>query len=146
LVCSVAALGLRVTRRVNYRALNDIELSASNTSAHVAVKNRSKGRSRVTKGSQFLPLAGGRSTSARRFRDLYEQIAADLGGLDHLSEGQKQLIFMAPPATARLLQRLGLSRLAKDVSSVDRGLDVIMERVNKLNEDEAPLREDGADG
>jgi hypothetical protein len=48
-------------------------------------------RSRVSNGSKLLPLADGRSVTARRFRDLYEGIRADLGGQDVLSEGQKQL-------------------------------------------------------
>ena len=48
-------------------------------------------RSRVTNGSKLLPLADGRSVTARRFRDLFEDICADLGGVDILSEGQKQL-------------------------------------------------------
>jgi hypothetical protein len=48
-------------------------------------------RSRVTNGSTLLPLADGRSVTARRFRDLYEDICCDLGGTDLLSEGQKQL-------------------------------------------------------
>jgi hypothetical protein len=61
---------------------------------------RGKGRSRVTNGSKLLPLADGRSVTARRFRDLYEDIAADLGGLDQLSEGQKQLIRRAAMLSA----------------------------------------------
>src|SRR5215470_17734055 len=48
-------------------------------------------RSRVTNGSKLLPLADGRSVTARRFRDLFEEICGDLGGVDLLSEGQKQL-------------------------------------------------------
>jgi hypothetical protein len=38
--------------------------------------------------------------TARRFRDLYEDIAADLGGLDQLSEGQRQLIRRAAMLSA----------------------------------------------
>ena len=37
---------------------------------------------------------------ARRFRDLYQDIAADLGGLDLLSEGRKQLIRRAAMLSA----------------------------------------------
>jgi hypothetical protein len=48
-------------------------------------------RSRVTNGSKLLPLADGRSVTARRFRDVFEDICSDLGGFDFLSEGQKQL-------------------------------------------------------
>ena len=58
------------------------------------------GRSRVTNGSKLLPLSDGRSATARRFRDLYEDIAADLGGKDHLSEGQRQLVRRAAMLSA----------------------------------------------
>jgi len=54
----------------------------------------------VSNGSKLLPLADGRSVTARRFRDLYEDIAVDLGGLDQLSEGQKQLIRRAAMLSA----------------------------------------------
>ena len=47
-------------------------------------------RSRVSNGNKLLPLSDGRSVTARRFRDLYEDISSDLGGLAHLSEGQKR--------------------------------------------------------
>jgi hypothetical protein len=109
------------------------------------VRGKSKGRSRVTNGSKLLPLSDGRSATARRFRDLYEDIAADLGGLDHLSEGQKQLIRRAAMLSAeserlealsargeagfdidlygmlcdrlgRLFGRLGLERVARPVN------------------------------
>ena len=87
-------------------------------------------------------------TAARKrragFRDLVETIGNDLGGADHLSEGQKQLIrraatlsIMAEAMEAdavrnlafdgeaygvlcdrlgRCLQRLGLERVARDVT------------------------------
>ncbi len=102
------------------------------------------GRSRVTNGSKLLPLADGRSVTARRFRDLVDDISADLGGVALLSEGQKQLIRRAAMLSAecermeaeavrgapgfdidvygmlcdrlgRLFQRLGLKRVAKKV-------------------------------
>ncbi len=57
-------------------------------------------RSRVANGSKLLPLTDGRSATARRFRDLYQDIAADLGGLDLFSEGQKQLIRRAAMLSA----------------------------------------------
>jgi hypothetical protein len=61
---------------------------------------RGKGRSRVTNGSKLLPLSDGRSATARRFRDLYEDISADLGGVAMLSEGQRQLIRRAAMLSA----------------------------------------------
>jgi hypothetical protein len=61
---------------------------------------RGKGRSRVTNGSKLLPLSDCRSATARRFRDLYEDITADLGGVAMLSEGQCQLIRRAAMLSA----------------------------------------------
>ena len=99
-------------------------------------------RSAVSNGTRLFCVDGldGRSQTARRFRDLVETIGNDLGGVDHLSEGQKQLIrraatlsIMAEAIEAdavrnlafdseayvvlcdrlgRCLQRLGLERLA----------------------------------
>lgn len=136
----------------------------ADTPQPVRTMKRGKGRSRVTNGSQLLPLADGRSTTARRFRDVYEQIATDLGGLNHLSEGQKQLCRRTEMMCAELermealsvrgeqvldlaeygrvtdtigrcLQRLGLSRMMKDVNSQARSLDHIMNRVHALDGD-----------
>jgi hypothetical protein len=102
-------------------------------------------RSRVSNGSKLLPLADGRSVTARRFRDLIEEISADLGGPSILSEGQRQLIRRAAMLSAecerlealaargecpefvetygplcdrlgRLFDRLGLKRIAKPVT------------------------------
>jgi hypothetical protein len=66
----------------------------------VRAMKRGKGRSRVTNGSKLLPLADGCSVTARRFRDLYEDISADLGGVAMLSEGQRQLIRRAAMLSA----------------------------------------------
>jgi hypothetical protein len=38
--------------------------------------------SRVGNGNVLLPMTDGRSLTARRFQDLYEDVANDLGGLD----------------------------------------------------------------
>jgi hypothetical protein len=67
---------------------------------HDRVIKRGKGRSRVTNGSKLLPLSDGRSVSGRRFRDIFEDIANDLGGLDRLSEAQKQMIRRAATLSA----------------------------------------------
>jgi hypothetical protein len=48
-------------------------------------------RSKLANGKKLLPMTDGRSATARRFRDLFEEICNDLGGLGFLSEGQKQL-------------------------------------------------------
>jgi hypothetical protein len=45
-------------------------------------------------------MTDGRSLTARRFQDLYEDVANDLGGLDFLTEAQKQLIRRAATLSA----------------------------------------------
>jgi len=64
------------------------------------VSRSSKLRSRLSNGSKLLPMTDGRSATARRFKDLVEDIAADLGGKDRLSEGQRQLIRRAAMLSA----------------------------------------------
>ena len=51
-------------------------------------------RSAVSNGTRLFAVNGidGRTMSARRFRDLVDTFTADLGGVDIISEGQKQLI------------------------------------------------------
>jgi hypothetical protein len=103
-------------------------------------------RSRVANGSKLLPLTDGRSATARRFKDLIDDISGDLGGADRLSEGQRQLIRRAAMLSAeserleamsirgeafdldaygvlcdrlgRLLQRIGLHRVPRDVTTL----------------------------
>src|ERR1700736_1246999 len=106
---------------------------------------KAMGRSRLSNGAKLLPMTDGRSATARRFKDLVEDIAADLGGKDHLSEGQRQLIRRAAMLSAesermevlaargeaefdidlygmicdrlgRLFGRLGLERKSKDIT------------------------------
>jgi hypothetical protein len=48
-------------------------------------------RSAVTNGKRLHVAAPGDGAWARRFRDVLEQIVADLSGPDGLSEGQRQL-------------------------------------------------------
>ena len=90
-------------------------------------------------------MTDGRSATARRFKDLIDDISGDLGGKDRLSEGQHQLIRRAAMLSAecerqealaargeaefncelygtmcdrlgRLFGRLGLERVTRDVS------------------------------
>ena len=117
-------------------AVVDIPSLAKRPAAH---------RSRVTNGNKLLPLADGRSVTARRFKDLVEFICVDLGGADRLSEGEKQLVRRAAALSAecerqealwsrgeagfdianystltnnvrRVFQTLGLERRAKNVT------------------------------
>jgi hypothetical protein len=101
-------------------------------------------RSRVGNGKCLLPATDGRRLTARRFQDLYEDIANDLGGLDQLSQAQKQMIRRAATLSAeserqeaewangrpfdltvysttsnclrRLFETLGVQRQARDIT------------------------------
>jgi len=53
---------------------------------------KQKGRNKVSNGAKLLPFTDGRLAGARRFKDLCADISADLGGVDHLSEAQRQLV------------------------------------------------------
>jgi hypothetical protein len=106
------------------------------------IGQKSPNRSKAANG-RLLPMTDGRSATARRFKDLVEDIAADLGGKDLLSEGQRKLIRRAAMLSAeceealaargeaefncelygtmcdrlgRLFGRLGLERRSRDVS------------------------------
>jgi hypothetical protein len=105
---------------------------------------KSSNRSNAANG-RLLPMTDGRSATARRFKVLVEDIALDLGGKDRLSEAQRQLIRRAAMLSAecerqeamaargeaefncelygtmcdrlgRLFGRLGLERVARDIS------------------------------
>src|SRR5262249_10041277 len=103
-------------------------------------------RSAVTNHKDLLPGLDGRSTTARRFRDLVSAFVSDLGGLGHCSEIKVQLCRRLAAATVmaealegrlvrgeqvdvgelcalssttvRLAAKLGLERVAREVSSL----------------------------
>ena len=62
-----------------------------------ATARKPEARSRVSNGSSLFLLdyngqpIDGRTIIARRFRDILDAITADLGGRDHISEGEHQL-------------------------------------------------------
>jgi hypothetical protein len=104
-------------------------------------------RSAVSNGTRLFGITGidGRTQSARRFRDIVDAFTADLGGVDLLSEAQRQLIrrasalsltceaveadmvrdmpfdianyLTATNSLRRVLETLGLARVAKDVGT-----------------------------
>jgi hypothetical protein len=47
---------------------------------------KSKGRSRITNHKSKLPELDGRTSAARRFRDLVSAYIADMGGADQCSD------------------------------------------------------------
>lgn len=101
-------------------------------------------RSRVTNGADVLAGIDGRSAVARRYRDILAALVADQGGFEGMSEARAQLsrrfaalAVQAEQAEARLARgetidlhahaliastltrlasRLGINRLAKDVT------------------------------
>jgi hypothetical protein len=101
-------------------------------------------RSKVTNGKSLFVEADGRGPWARRWRDVLAEITSDLGGPDLLSEAQRQLARRAATISVmcerlegqaaegneidldvygtltdrlgRALQRLGLKRIAKDIT------------------------------
>jgi hypothetical protein len=110
-----------------------------------ASRQPQKGRSRISNHRDLLPeIADGRTSAARRFRDLVRSYIADMGGLDRCSEiklgllrrlaattvqaellearmvnGEQidigQLCTLAS-TTVRIASRLGLERRAKPVT------------------------------
>ena len=62
---------------------------------------KSKGRSRMSNGSAVLPGVDGRSTWARRLRDLISLHLSDLGGGDAVSEAERSILRRAATLNRR---------------------------------------------
>lgn len=77
---------------------------------------QSKLRSAVANGSRVMNGIDARSASARRYRDISNAIASDLGGTDHLTEAQLQLI---RSATGLVLLRERLDTRALNGQRID---------------------------
>jgi hypothetical protein len=101
-------------------------------------------RSRITNGKDLLAGIDQRTATYRRYRDLIDAILGDQGGVEHCSESRKQLVrrfasisVICEQAEAklvageqidvqehallcstltRLVSRLGIDRIAKDIS------------------------------
>lgn len=114
------------------------------TTSSLLVTRKPAARSRVSNGRDLLPGIDGRSTTARRYRDILAALAADQGGADRLSEARAQLCrrFAAAAVLAegmearlaagesidlaqhallsstlvRLAQRIGIDRRARDIT------------------------------
>jgi hypothetical protein len=115
-----------------------------------AIEAKRKGRSKVTNHEDLLPGLDGRSSAARRFRDLVSRFVVDMGGLDQCSEIklgllrrlaattvqcellEAQMVNGEPvnvselctlaSTTVRLSTRLGLERQPRDVTPTLREL------------------------
>jgi hypothetical protein len=58
-------------------------------------------RSAISNGSRILEGIDGRSTGARRFKDLIENFSRDMGGIDRLSKAEQTLVRQAASLTMR---------------------------------------------
>ena len=65
---------------------------AHKPSKAAALKGRGQFKSRVSLGKDILPDVDGRSTIARRYRDIASAIVNDQGGVEQCSETRQQLI------------------------------------------------------
>jgi hypothetical protein len=66
-----------------------------------AARRHKHGRSRLTNHQDLLPALDGRSSAARRFRDLVGAYIADMGGLDLCSEVKLGLLRRLAACTVR---------------------------------------------
>jgi hypothetical protein len=99
----------------------------------IAPKQRAH-RSSVSNGSRLFAVAGldGRTQTARRFRDLIEEISNDLGGPDLLSEGQRQLIRRA--ASLSIMAEAIEADMARDMDFDVLAYGTIADRLRRLFE------------
>jgi hypothetical protein len=86
-------------------------------------------RSRMTNGTGLLPGVDGRSTWARRLRDLIALHTADLGGQEVISAAEASIIRRAACLTVEL-ERLELSFATTDAKPED--LDLYQRMSNTL--------------
>jgi hypothetical protein len=120
-----------------------MEVVENSSTDRAAVERRpSKQRSRVTNNAALLPDIDGRSALARRFKDIASQILVDQGGAARCSESRTQLVrrgrrlfgradgepshqrwridiqahALLCSTLARLGSRIGLGRIAKDIT------------------------------
>jgi hypothetical protein len=85
----------------------------------------SRQRSAVTNGARLFVEAPGDSAYSRRFRDILDQVIADIGGPTGLSEGQRQL--------ARRATTLAVS-CERLESKAAQGADIDLEQYGQLTD------------
>jgi hypothetical protein len=126
--------------RTNRR--NKVLVKAGNS--RVLTAGQAQARSRLSNGRDVLPDVDGRSIIARRYRDIVAALVSDQGGAEHLSEARLHLIrrfsaasvlaeqmeariargeqiniqeySMLVSTTVRIVQRIGLDRVPRDVA------------------------------
>ena len=90
---------------------------------------KSSGKSRISNGTGLLPGVDGRSTWARRLRDLIALHTADLGGEEAVSAAEASIIRRAATLTVEL-ERLELVFASTDARPED--LDLYQRMSNTL--------------
>jgi hypothetical protein len=119
-------------------------VAAKSRQPRATYERKSHGRTRVSNRHDILPDVDGRSLLARRYKDIANAIAVDLGGADRLSEAKLQLVrrFSAAAVLAealeaklvrgeqiditehallcstltRLVQRIGVDRIPREIT------------------------------
>jgi hypothetical protein len=92
--------------------------------------SKSKGRSRISNGSNILPGVDGRSTWVRRLRDLISLHLSDLGGEDAASEAERSIIRRASTLTVEL-ERLELAFATQGEATAEQ-LDLYQRTANSM--------------
>jgi len=127
-------------------------IAAKKRQPRATYDRKSHGRTRVSNRVELFAGVDGRSLIARRYRDIANAMAVDMGGADRLSEAKLQLVrrFSATAVLAegleaklvrgeqidiqehallcstltRLVQRIGVDRIPRDISpSLDQYLE-----------------------
>jgi hypothetical protein len=93
-------------------------------------RQKSKGRSRMTNGSQVVAGVDGRSTWARRMRDLIQLHLADFAGEDAVSEAKKSIIRRACALTVELERMESIFAVAGE--ALPEQLDLYQRTANSL--------------
>ena len=76
--------------------------SIASSHVHKKILKKANGRSRITNGSALLAGVDGRSSYARRLRDVMVLHLSDLGGEDNVSEAERSLVRRAAVLTVKL--------------------------------------------
>jgi hypothetical protein len=96
-----------------------MRMSAASTETDSQI---SKGRSRMSNGSAVLPGVDGRSTWARRLRDLISLHLSDLGGDGAVSEAEKSIVRRVATLTVELERMESVFALAGEALPEQIGL------------------------
>ena len=96
----------------------------------MAEGSKSKGRSRISNGSNILPGVDGRSTWVRRLRDLISLHLSDLGGENVASEAERSIIRRCAALTVELERMEAVFALAGEATP--ESLDLYQRVANSL--------------